>query len=183
VRHAALDDTLAVSLLGERYIANAHPYSLDFQNCNQWLIELLATAWSSEPKASGPTASTDRTLDLKAAKPPAGQGRAARERAQRWLAAQGYDPAPVQVNSHLLMAAAPFVTLLDVMHHPEADRMALRFKTSLPDSMETFMRRRTPELRRLEFCQNERHIVVREGWMPLEEGCVARAGDRIVALD
>ena len=42
---AALDNRRALQLLGATYSANAYPFSLKYQNCNQWLMELLATTW------------------------------------------------------------------------------------------------------------------------------------------
>ena len=35
----------ALALLGREYSANAYPFSPRYQNCNQWVAELLATAW------------------------------------------------------------------------------------------------------------------------------------------
>ena len=34
---------LAVGLLAANYSANAYAYGLHFENCNQWLVELLAS--------------------------------------------------------------------------------------------------------------------------------------------
>jgi hypothetical protein len=42
---AALDTPLALQLLGGSYSANAHAFSTRYQNCNQWVAELLAEAW------------------------------------------------------------------------------------------------------------------------------------------
>ena len=55
---AALDTPRALALLGVGYSANAHAYSTRYQNCNQWLIELLAGAWGAgeggrEPRSAG----------------------------------------------------------------------------------------------------------------------------------
>ena len=33
----ALNDRLALQLLGSTYSANAHAFSVRYQNCNQWL--------------------------------------------------------------------------------------------------------------------------------------------------
>ncbi|WP_308602031.1 DUF2145 domain-containing protein [Massilia sp. Dwa41.01b] len=45
VAAAALDKPLALSLLAGQYSANAHAFSTRYQNCNQWVAELLASAW------------------------------------------------------------------------------------------------------------------------------------------
>ena len=39
------DKARALRLLAASYSANAYPFSLRYQNCNQWVMELLATAW------------------------------------------------------------------------------------------------------------------------------------------
>jgi hypothetical protein len=49
LERAALDNARALSLLGGTYSANAHPWSLRYQNCNQWLAELLALAQGAFP--------------------------------------------------------------------------------------------------------------------------------------
>ena len=160
VEQAALNKPLALGLLAARYSANAYPYSLRYQNCNQWVMELLASAWGG--------------LD----------GRAdARAQAQAWLAAEGYAPAPVQVGAHWLMAAGGFIPWIHFDDHPEADRFALQLRTSLPDAMAQFVQQRLPSTQRIELCHDDRQVVVRHGWRPLAAGCVAEPGDQVVLLD
>jgi len=158
--HAALDRPRLGQLLAARYSANAYVWSLRYQNCNQWVVELLAAAWGG--LAAGP--------ELRA-------------EAQRWLAAHGYAPPPVAVGSHLLMFAAGFVPWLRFEDHPEDDRFALQFRTSVPESIEGFVRARLPGAQRIELCHDERHIVVHRGWTPIAEGCRPGPGDRVIALD
>ena len=160
VEQAALNKPLALGLLAARYSANAYPYSLRYQNCNQWVMELLASAW-------GGLASSD----------------APRAQAQAWLAAQGYVPAPVQVGTHWLMAAGGFIPWIHFDDHPEADRFALQFRTSLPAALASFVQQRLPATQRIELCHDEHQVVVRRGWRPLAAGCVAEPGDTVVLLD
>lgn len=160
IERAALDRPRALHLLAGTYSANAYPFSLRYQNCNGWVMELLATAWGGLPDGD----------DLRA-------------RAQAWLGAAPYVPAPVEVNSHLLMFAGSFIPWVRYDDHPEADRLALRFRTSMPSSIEAFVRQRVPGARRIELCHDERRVVVRQGWEPLAEGCRPEPGDRVVALD
>jgi hypothetical protein len=160
LERTALDKARALRLLAATYSANAHPFSLRYQNCNQWVMELLATAWGG--------------LD---------DGEALRERAQAWLAERGYAPAPVEVGSHALMFAAGFVPWLHLDDHPEADLFALRIRTSLPASIEAFVHEWAPGAERIELCHDERQVVVRRGWVPIADGCGPGAGDRVVALD
>ena len=160
LERAALDTPRALTLLGGDYSANAHAYSTRYQNCNQWLAELLALAWG------GADADTD-----------------ARPRAQQWLAAQGYAPSPVDVGSRALMFAAGFVPWLRFDDHPQDDLLAMRFRTSLPASIEAFVRAQVPGAQRIELCHAPGRVVVRRGWTPIADGCVAAAGDRVVMLE
>ncbi|MBA3599238.1 MAG: DUF2145 domain-containing protein [Methylibium sp.] len=169
LERTALDKALALRLLAGRYSANAHPYSLRFQNCNQWVMELLATAWGATDRVNA--------TDI------AGDADGPRERAQRWLMAQGYAPRPVQVGSQALMFAANFIPWVHVADHPEEDRFALQFRTSTPGSIEAFVRERVPGAERIELCHDERQVVIRRGWEPLADGCRRGDGDRVVTFD
>ncbi len=160
LERTALDKARALRLLAASYSANAYAFSLRYQNCNQWLMELLATAWGG--------------LD---------DGANLRARAQAWLAERNYAPSAIEVGSHALMFAAAFVPWLRMDDHPEDDRFALRFRVSMPASIEAFVRERLPGAERIEMCHDQRQVVVRRGWDPIAEGCVAKAGDRVFALD
>ena len=157
---AALDTARALRLLAASYSANAYPFSLRYQNCNQWVAELLATAWGA----------LDDAQDL-------------RERAQHWLAQRGYEPRAIDVDSIWLMFAAPFVPLIHLDDHPQADLDALHVHTSLPTDVEAFVRRQLPGARRIELCHDGSKAIIRHGWQPVAEGCRPQAGDRVVDLD
>ena len=161
IESAALDKARALRLLAARYSANAYAYSLRYQNCNQWLLELIASAW-------GGLADGD---DLRA-------------RAQAWLVDRRYAATKVDVGSHWLMFAAPFIPWLHVDDHPQDDLSALRFRISLPTSIEAFVHERAVGAERIELCHDEQQIVVRRGWVPLGgEGCRPADGDRVIAFD
>jgi hypothetical protein len=160
LERAALDNARALRLLAADYSANAYPFSVRYQNCNQWVVEMLAAAWGD--------------LD---------DGEALRARAQAWLSGQHYDPAAVDVGSHLLMFAGQFIPWLHYDDHPEEDRFALRFRTSLPVSIEAFVRAHVPGAQRIELCHDERQVVIHRGWEPLTAGCHPGPGDRTVTLD
>jgi hypothetical protein len=160
LERAALDKARALRLIAGSYSANAYPFSLRYQNCNQWVAEMLATAWGA--------------LD---------DGVQLRTRAQAWLADQGYAPPPVEVGSHLLMFAGTFVPWIHFDDHPEADRYALHFRISLPASIEAYVHERLPAAQRFELCHDEQRVVIRRGWTPLPDGCTPEPGDRVVALD
>jgi hypothetical protein len=155
---AALDAPRGLALVGGAYSANAHAHSTRYQNCNQWLAELLALAWGEGV-------------------PPE------REAAQQWLTARGYAPQPVAVGSRALMFAAAFVPWLRSDDHPDEDLQALRFRTSLPASIEAFVRTQWPATQRIELCHDSTRVVVRHGWTPIGDGCVPQPGDRVIALD
>jgi len=157
LERAALDTPRALALLGASYSANAHAFSTRYQNCNQWLIEMLAGAW--------------------------GAGDGGREPAQRWLAAQGYAPQAVEVNSRALMFAAGFVPWLHTDDHPNDDLLAMRFRTSLPASIESFVREQVPAAERIELCHDAKRVVIHRGWTPIGDGCVPAGGDRVISLD
>jgi len=160
VERAAQDKARALRLIGAHYSANAYPFSLRYQNCNQWVAELLATAWGA----------LDDGADLRA-------------RAQAWLKSNDYKPPPVDVGSHATMFAGTFVPWIHYDDHPADDRFALRFRTSLPAALEAFVRQRAPAARRVELCHDAGRVVIHDGWDDVPEGCVPRAGDRVIALD
>ena len=156
---AALDKPLALSLLAGQYSANAYAFSTRYQNCNQWVAELLASAWGRQGGLAAP-----------------------REQAQAWLRTQGYVAGPVKVPGHAMMFAGQFVPLLHMNDHPVEDIHALALQVSVPESIEAFVHARTPGARRVEMCHDTEHIVVRRGWEPLGAECRAAPGDEVIAL-
>lgn len=159
LRDAALDTPRALHLLSNAYSATAYPFSLRYQNCNQWVAELMAAAW-------GDLADGD---DL-------------RERAQAWLAAAPYAPAPVSVPSRWLMWVAPLVPFVHLDDHPAPARQARQLAISLPATLETFVHQRWPDAERVELCHNSRQVVLHRGWTAIADGCVAAADDTVIAL-
>jgi len=159
LERAALDKPLALSLLSGQYSANAYAFGTRYQNCNQWVAELLAGAWGH--------------LDTTAAP---------REQAQSWLRSQGYAAGPVKVPSHAMMFAGQFVPLVHVDDHPIDDVYALALQVSVPASLEAFMQRRSPGAQRVQMFHDTERIVVRRGWEPLGAECRAMPGDEVIAL-
>jgi hypothetical protein len=160
LRPALLDRPRVQHMLAARYSANAYAYGTRYQNCNQWVMEMLAAGW-------GDLADGD---DL-------------RERAQDWLRGQRYAPQPVDVDSRLLMLASYFVPLVHLNDHPEQDVAEMKLRVSLPSTIEAFVRERFPASERVELCHDERRVVVHRGWTPVAAGCVPGEGDRVVPLD
>jgi len=159
LRDAALDKPRALAFLHADYSANAYPFSTRYQNCNQWVAELLAAAWAP-----------DATVNT-------------REEAQAWLRSQGYAPTAVALDSRFLLLAGAFVPLLHVRDHPSADVDALRLRISLPAGIERFVHQQVPAATRTELCHDHEKIVVRRGWTPLGEGCEAAPDDEVIPFD
>lgn len=160
LRSALLDKPRALRLLAATYSANAYPFSVLYQNCNQWVMELLATAW-------GELADGD---DL-------------RTRAQSWLRDAQYAPEPVAIPSRWLMLAPAFTPFLHLNDHPAADRNARSLQVSLPASVEGFVRQQSSTSRRIELCYDAHQVVVHSGWTPMAPGCKPGPADRVVALE
>ena len=163
LERAALDNRQALGLLGGTYSANSYPFDARYQNCNQWVAELLATAWGLG------------NADAQAAD--------ARVRAQAWLKDQGYTPTPMQVTNRALMFAGGFVPWLHSDDHPPADVEQMLYRVSMPASIESFVQAQAPGARRVEFCHTAAHIVVRRGWEPIAEGCRPGPADTVIPFD
>jgi len=160
LEQAARDKALALALLAGRYSANAYAFGTRYQNCNQWVAEMLASAWGGMTGRDKP-----------------------REQAQDWLRTQGYSAGPVKVKSRWLMFAGQFVPLVHVDDHPVEDLYALSLRVSVPASIEDFAHRRSPQARRVELCHDTRRIVVHRGWEPIGAECAPAAGDEVIPLD
>ena len=162
LRATAVDRARFAPLLAAQYSANAYPFSVRYQNCNQWVAELLATAWAP-PQALSAT-----------------QPAALRGRAQAWLQQTGYAPRPITVDSHLTKLAAGFVPLVHLDDHPRDTQLGMVFQTSLPTDIEAWVHAQWPGARRLEFCHDTEQAVVRQGWHAIGEGCKPQPGDRVL---
>jgi hypothetical protein len=158
---AAADKRQALRVLGSTYSANAYAFGTKYQNCNQWVIELLASAW-------------DDSADIGDVD--------ARERAQRWLYRERYAPTVFEVSAHPMLWIANVVPWLNNDDHPAAELAANRYDVSMPLSIETFVHRTVPEAARIELCRVGRHVVIHEGWDAIPDGCVPGPGDRELDL-
>lgn len=164
---AVLDKRQALSVLGATYSANAYAFSTRYQNCNQWLVELLAMAWGH--------------LDAPAADAQAVSG--VRSDAQSWLKAQAYEPSDIDVGPWWLMWAGRFIPFLHEDDHPPADLDARRYRVSMPAAIEAFVRQTVPQATRVEFCHTEDQVVIHRGWHDLADGCVPGGEDEVIRLD
>lgn len=157
---AALDDRLALTLLARRYSANAHAFSTLYQNCNQWVMELLAAAWGQLA--------------------PSAQLRA---EAQAWLAGQGFVPQVFELGFRPLLWLSSTSALLNTDDHPAEDLARLVLRVSMPDAMEAFVNVAAVGARRIEFCRTRSHVLIRRGWTHLPADCQPGPADTVVTLD
>ena len=165
LERAVLDKRQALQLLGATYSANAYPFSPSYQNCNQWVAEMLAAAWGGLDDLRG-----ERTQDQRA-------------QAQAWLRDQGYRPSVFDLGWRPLVWLATFIPWVHDDDHPAEDLSQALFRVSMPASIEAFVQATVPGATRMEFCHAGTRVVVRRGWAPLPEGCVPEAQDSVVTLD
>lgn len=154
----ASDNRLALSLLGAAYSANAYVFSSRYQNCNQWLVELLALAFGAAPGASP------------------------RDSAQAWLALQQFDGTVFALGWRPLLGLTAFSRHLHLDDHPEHEQAQAQLRVTMPQSIEAFVRRQVPGAERIELCHTDMHAVIRRGWAPIADGCVPGPGDTVVSL-
>ena len=159
VEQAALDNARALQLLNTTYSANAYAWGLQYQNCNQWVVEMLATAWGRIDNSDEP-----------------------RAHAQRWLAEHEYTPSRVEVRNRALIWAGAFVPWLHSDDHPPDDIAQMVYRVSMPAAIESFVRSMVPGASRIEFCHTDRQVVVHRGWEPIAEGCAAGPQDTVITL-
>lgn len=168
LEQAALDKRQALAVLAPVYSANAYPFSLRYQNCNQWVAELMASAWD----ARDPSDVDGRDDDP-----------APRARAQRWLLDSGYVPSVIALGWRPLMWASLAIPWVHDDDHPPADLDRNLYRVSMPAAIEAFVQGRWPAATRLEFCHNERQVVVHRGFSPLAEGCEAGVDDTVIPFE
>lgn len=155
----ALSNARALQVLNPVYSANAYAFGLRYQNCNQWLAELMALAWGALDDGAEP-----------------------RAQAQHWLRTQGYEPTALHVGGPLMWLGtlSPFLHVFD---HPQADVEAGLYRVSMPAAIDDFVRRTQPGAERVEICHKDRRVVIHRGWNLLAEGCQPGLGDTVLALD
>jgi hypothetical protein len=166
LERTVLDKRQALQALGTSYSANAYPFSQRYQNCNQWVAEMLAAAWSGQPGIDS-----------------AGSGEGLRAQAQRWLLDQHYQPSVFDVGFRPLMWLSRLIPWLHDDDHPSADLEQMIYRVSMPASIEAFVQAKVPEALRMEFCQAGARIVVRRGWEPIADGCLPGAQDTVITLE
>jgi hypothetical protein len=170
-----LDKQRALQLLSPHYSANAFAFSSMFQNCNQWVAEVLATALGGAVGgAVGGELGTSFQKDSDPSSP--------RQQAQAWLQAQAYAPTVFDVGWPLMWVST-LIPWLQQEDHPQADLQARQYRVSMPASIEAFVRQQWPQTQRIEFCQTPTHVLVRRGWGRLPNDCQASDGDTVISFN
>lgn len=185
VRRSAVDKRQALRLLSATYSANAYAFDTRFQNCNQWVIELLAQAWGADTVdvAEGVDSATrDAEAKVDTDTDTDTETDAARLRAQRWLIRQNYQPTVFTVSMHPMTLLADVIPWISNADHPPAELAANRYNVSMPSSIETFVQAKVPGAQRIEVCHVGRHVVIHHGWDDIADGCIAGPADRVVEL-
>lgn len=157
---AALDNKLSLQLLGADYSANAYPFSTRYQNCNQWLVELLAHAWGQLPQQDN-----------------------RRQQAQDWLQQQHYQPSTVDVKHRYMVWATNVVPLVHNGDHPDSELAENRYQVSLPSAIEGFVQQQVAGTERIQICLRGQTLVTHRGWDDMPADCSAAAGDTVQQLN
>jgi hypothetical protein len=160
LERAVLDNRQALQLLGGTYSANAYPFSVSYQNCNQWVLEMLAAAWGG----------LDDAENLRA-------------QAQNWLKGRGYMPSVFDLGLRPLMWLGAFIPWLHNDDHPHEDLDQNVFRVSMPASIEAFVQATVPGAARVELCHTDRRVVIHRGWEPIAEGCLPGEQDTVISLE
>lgn len=103
---------------GSRYNMVAYPFSTKYQNSNQWVLEVLASAGASDVRI--------RT----------------REQAQAWLKMTGYTPTEMRLGPLTRLGGRAFKANIAFDDHPGALRFSDRINAVTVDSMLAFVRGR-----------------------------------------
>ena len=100
---------------GERYNMLAYPFSSEYQNSNQWVLEGLAVAMSND-------------LEIKN-----------RQQAQQWLKLMNYQPTELKINTVKRLGGRVFRANIAFDDHPTDRRMSGKIDTITVDSILSFL--------------------------------------------
>lgn len=116
----------AVRALHEpRYNMVAYPFSTEYQNSNQWVLEMLAAASSEKPITT-------------------------RQQAQVWLQNAGFEPTQLVLLATQRLGARMFKANVAFDDHPAGLRFTNRIRTTTADAVLSFVKRRWPEVVQVE---------------------------------
>jgi len=111
----------ALSLHEPRYSMVAYPFGTEYQNSNQWVLEVVADA-AMDP---GPGAATDR------------------EMVQQWLRREGYAPSRLHLKLHERIGARLFRKHVATTDHPARERIGGNYSVVTVESVFDFLKERS----------------------------------------
>jgi hypothetical protein len=120
-----LESGRAGRFLEPHYNMLAYPYSTQFENSNQWPLEVLAAAMSSELQIND------------------------RESAQFWLRNVGYQPSVIHLSAFERLGAETTRVNISFNDHPFNRRMAGQIDTVTVDSIQRFLQVKDPGLKEI----------------------------------
>jgi hypothetical protein len=97
----------------------AYPFSTQYQNSNQWVLEVLASAMNGTPQAS-------------------------RNNNQQWLKQAGYKPSMLHIPTLQRLGGRMFKANVAFDDHPNGDRYAGKIEVATVDSVADFIKLRDP---------------------------------------
>jgi hypothetical protein len=115
----ANDADVARRLHEASYSAVAYPFDTQFQNSNQWLLEVLGAAMSTAQP-------TDMT----------------RPSIQAWLKAQDYRPTRLHLTLKERIAARTYAPHANVVDHPAGERISGNYSVVTVDSVVNFLKKK-----------------------------------------
>ena len=98
----------------------AYPFSTQYQNSNQWVLEVLASAMN-------------------------GQTQADRHTNQQWLKQAGYRPSMLRIPTLQRLGGRMFKANVAFDDHPNGDRYAGKIEVVTVDSVADFIKQRDPQ--------------------------------------
>lgn len=116
---------LALRLHDPHYNMLAYPFSTQYQNSNQWVLEVLAAAQASDSVISD------------------------RAQAQAWLKQEGYRPDTLHLSTLTRLGARMFRANVSFDDHPGDRRLAGNIDTVTVESVLRFMQARDPQTQKV----------------------------------
>jgi hypothetical protein len=133
----ALNSTNAMRAVhNPAYSMVAYPFSLKYQNSNDWVLETLAIALSTDAQI------TNRT------------------QAQAWLKLAGYEPSEMRITAGKRLGARMFKANVAFDDHPNELRFADRIQTVTVDSLVNFLEKRQAKWRKTIVAQSAQAATV-----------------------
>jgi hypothetical protein len=111
---AVLSTDRVVSFHNKNYSMIAYPFSTEYQNSNQWILELLGSALSSDAK--------DRST------------------AQDYLQASGYVPTLIPINAVSKLGAGIFKSNVSFDDHPDQENSTGKYSVVTVDSIVNYLK-------------------------------------------